>query len=987
MQAAPSSLRWSLLAVLAACNGSPPGSTYYERNVQPILTQFCVGNVAGCHKINDDDPYEFAVGNLDVSSFERVQKRRDVLEAHGAYPVPLLLIKAVGVTDELGVNYRGRYVPLEVQHDGGPVLRVDSDAYRTLLEWTENGATEDGLPPPQVPGSGDTPCSGDLPAEFDPQPYKDHAEFDNFKQNVEPVIEACNAGNCHGAPQADFYVACGDDDDQIAFNFSQVWSFVDDPVDNSQILKMPLPVNEGGEFHTGGVHFASRSAANYLAVRDWAEKVGRLEFGVGDPGKEFFAENVQPLLLSRGCSFEACHSPDATNDFKLRAGSQGFFSVIAMQRNYDLLKNEFLAFEVPDVRRGRAVAKAILPLYGGISHRGGPVLETPGSGGSDPATCASPYDPATASAYCTFQQWINVERAQMVSAGEIDPLGSGDTLPMVWVDRPANQVAGPLEFDTYQPGADLRVAQATIAADGSITVGASASLLGGCGINAADVDVKAPDISRDTSRVAFAMRAAASDPLGVWVVDIDGGNCQRLTPAQPDVSGMKIHDFDPSWSPDDQWIVFASTRGIGTAGPTRSRKLFLPQSDIWRMHADGSGAEPMTYLTNSEISPQWMREGRVIMTTEKVSEGFYQLSGRRINWDRTDYHPLLAQRAQSALGDPSDPTAMRPSIGYQQATEIRESLDGDFLVILSDTGARGGAGALGIFNRSVGPFEQGRNDPGFLKSLTIVDPAATGRVGSATSGAYRSPFPLLDGRIMASYAAYSGDLATATSLDWDVVAVNPRTGARQTLVGGAGQQVEAVLGIKQPFRQFFINKRQLVFGGKVDTAITGDAQHAAVHIPDAPLIFTLLTANLRRGRPADLYRGAASVAFYGEGAASPGTTSGNTSDGIYQQRTFLGEVPLADDGSVRFLAPAGAPVVLELRDADDRPLVTMGEEHQLGPGEVITLGINAPLFDAVCGGCHGSVTGSELDIAVTPDALTGASESMSARAQPAVPGN
>jgi hypothetical protein len=42
------------------------------------------------------------------------------------------------------------------------------------------------------------------------------------------------------------------------------------------------------------------------------------------------------------------------------------------------------------------------------------------------------------------------------------------------------------------------------------------------------------------------------------------------------------------------------------------------------------------------------------------------------------------------------------------------------------------------------------------------------------------------------------------------------------------------------------------------------------------------------------------------------------------------------------------------------------------------MGVSEDLFDSVCGGCHGSVTGSELDVAVTPDALTGASESMSA---------
>ena len=35
------------------------------------------------------------------------------------------------------------------------------------------------------------------------------------------------------------------------------------------------------------------------------------------------------------------------------------------------------------------------------------------------------------------------------------------------------------------------------------------------------------------------------------------------------------------------------------------------------------------------------------------------------------------------------------------------------------------------------------------------------------------------------------------------------------------------------------------------------------------------------------------------------------------------------------------------------------------------------IFNGICGGCHGSLTGEELDVAVTPDSLTGASVSIS----------
>ena len=802
---------------------------------------------------------------------------------------------------------------------------------------------------------------------------------------MQPVLQACASGNCHGTPAADLYLTCGQDDDQIAFNFSRMWSFVDDPVDNSQVLQVPLAVSAGGWSHSGGDHFSSRSDPDYVAIRDWASKVGKLDFGAGDAGKRFFADNVQPILLKRGCSFEACHSPDATNDFKLRSGSQGFFSAVALQRNYDLLKRDFLAFEVPDVRRGRAVAKGIFPQYGGIPHRGGPILTTVGAGGSDPSTCPSPYDPAVASAYCTFQEWQNIERSSLIAQGKVLPLGNGDTVPLVYINRQETHVATPLEFDTYQPNSDLLVVDATVDAAGSIvSVSNTRSLLDNCPgtTDRTVVDVRNPDVSTDGARVAFAMRTSASEPLSIYLVDIDGQNCQVLTPPQPDVAGMKIHNFDPAWSPDNQWIVFASTRGIdGT--PSVSRKKFLPQSDIWRMRVDGTGTpEPMTYLTNSELSPQWIREGRIVMTTEKVSEGFYQLSGRRLNWDRTDYHPLLGQRSMSPYADADDPDAMHTSVGYSQVTEIRENFDGDYLIILSDEGARGGAGTLATFNRSIGPMEVGRDDPGFLHSMNIIDPAATGRVGEATNGAYRSPFPLPDGQTMVSYTSYNGDLGTATSLDWDIVAINHRTGQRTTIIGGPGAQVEAVLALKYPDRTFYYNRRQLVFGGKVSPADTGGNQYAIIHFPDAPLIFTLVNANLRRGRPVDLFDSGAQIAIYKENPAPAGTTSGDGEGGIYQNRTLIGTAPLADDGSARIRTLAGVGVILELQDASGNPLVTMKEEHQVGPGEEISLGIKRDLFDQVCGGCHGSVTGKELDIFVTADALTGASSSESATVSP-----
>src|SRR5688500_2344602 len=261
--------------LLVGCGDSPPGRAGYERNTEPILEQKCAGNTSGCHSTNVGDPFAFAAGNLDVTTFENVQKRRDVLTRFGPYQQPLFLIKAVAPAtpnpsdpNKLSVQYRDQFLPLDVVHAGGAIIDVSSDAYFTLQTWLENGATENGLKPPNPAQSGSGQCSSAVPAGFDDAMYRMNANFNTFKNDVQPVLadKGCTSANCHGAPQSDFYITCGDSDEQIAFNFSQAWSFVNNPVDDSQLLRVPLAVASGGRGHTGGDQFSSTDDDDYESL-------------------------------------------------------------------------------------------------------------------------------------------------------------------------------------------------------------------------------------------------------------------------------------------------------------------------------------------------------------------------------------------------------------------------------------------------------------------------------------------------------------------------------------------------------------------------------------------------------------------------------------------------------------------------------------------------------------------------------------------------
>jgi hypothetical protein len=949
----------------------PPEQHFFDQHIQPILKSFCVGNTSPCHAV--DPGTGTALGNLDLTSYDGIQKRRDVLRTYGSYPQPLLLLKALPETS-VSIPYQGSLYPSEIRHAGGKPIDPGSDAFYELKRWLDNGANRDGIAPAEKGGVGEGGCNVGLPpANKRPTVDTTSTSYQTFVGTIQPfLMSTCAYGTCHSSPQADFYITCGSDDEQLAFNFGQVAGFVvpaPTAIEQSEILLRPLSPLAGGVSHTGGVFFKSRDDAMWKTIRDWAVQV-QMDMPLGpmtkSPGQMFFEANVMPKLLQRGCALEGCHSPDGFNDFRLRSGANGAFAPQALRRNYETLADEFMAFDSIDVKQSRAVKKNIKPESGGITHRAGPILED--SVAVDTA-CPQPFDPATNTrSFCLFQEWHRLERIDR--AADVSAMASASTLPLAFVSRPPNGDKL-LEFDTFEGGADLKLADATVGAGGSITsVGNIRSALGGCaGLTAGTADVRGPEWSYDGSKLIFAGRASASVGLDLYMLDVAGGTCTRLTSDNGSpVNGVRLHNFDPVFAPDGS-VVFASTR----AG-TWTLYNYLPNSNLYRVgpNLDFSNPEQMTFLLNSEISPAFMQDGRVSMTTEKVGPDptmpggvFYQLAGRRINWDLSDYHPLLAQRSQS-----TDTFSMtyQPSVDYQQATEIREGLDRNFVLILSDATAKGAGGALATFNRSIGPFQADRTEITFVRSVKIIDPAATGKAG--TSGVYRSPFSLPNGEIMASYDGAVTD-PTAASPHYQLVAVNEQTGAHRVLASdGTLSYVEATLGYKRGERLLFTNLPQLVFGGHQESGV---GSNAVMHFPDGPLLATLLGANLRRGRDVAAMDKAVALKVYEEmpppGQMTPGT--------LFTSRNVLGQASFESDHSLKVLMPAGRPLILEFVDGGGKPVLTMTEEHQVTPGEYITPGPPRALFNNICAGCHGSISGSELDVAVSADALTGASVSLS----------
>jgi hypothetical protein len=963
----------ALLLALGCSVKKPPERHFYEQHIQPIFNQFCVGNTSPCHAI--DPVTNTALGNLDLTSFAAVQKRRDVLRTYGSYPQPVLLLKSLPEVS-VHIPYLDKQYLSEVRHAGGKGIDPSSDAFYELKRWLDNGANRDGVAPRASVRQGTGTCNSFLPPASQRVPIdaatRATPAYQGFAAIQSMLMSSCAFGTCHSSPQADFYLVCPTSDENTDFNFAQTAGFVTlmpTMVEQSEILLRPLSPLAGGLDHTGGVFFEDQSNPTWQQLRDWARLVQEspLPVRTKSAGEQFFEANVMPKLLQRGCAFESCHSPNGFNDFRLRSGGQGFFAPQALRRNYEALLTEFMSLDTVDIKQSRAVKKNIALTSGGTTHRAGPLLEDMAAI-DDP--CPATFDPNATNnrAICVFKEWHRIERA--AAGANVSPMTAGSTVPLAFVARPMNG-DDLLHFDSYAGGADLRLADATLDANGGVmSVGNARSALGPCaGLSGQDADIRGPEWSYDGSKLVFAARIGAAGGFDLWQLNVTAGTCARLTSDNGRTvgsSGVRLHNFDPVYAPDGS-VVFASTR----AG-TLTLKTFQPNADLFRVgpNLDFANPQQMTFLLNSEIGPAFMQDGRVSFTAEKATAEFYQLSGRRINWDLSDYHPLLAQRAQSTNTFTAD---LRPSVDYQQATEIREALDRNFLMILSDAGARGGGGALATFNRSIGPFQADRTEITFVRSVVIIDPAATGKAG--TAGVYRSPFSLPNGEILASYASGVSNPASDTPR-YDLVAVNEHTGVKRTLLaGGSSSLVEAALGYKRSSRLLFSNVPQLVFGGYHDPQLNDGA---VMHLPDAPVLATLLGANLREARNVMAMDKATALRVYEE-LPPPSATPGNLmgAQQVYTNRMSLGQASFEADRSLKVFLPTRKPLILELVDGSGKPVLTMTEEHQMNPGEYITPGPPRAVFNAICGGCHGSLSGAELDASVSADALTGATVSMS----------
>ena len=383
------------------------------------------------------------------------------------------------------------------------------------------------------------------------------------------------------------------------------------------------------------------------------------------------------------------------------------------------------------------------------------------------------------------------------------------------------------------------------------------------------------------------------DCFGIYEIGIDGSGLRRIT-------NGPFQDIHPFYLPDGK-IGFVSTRA-------KSFTMCQPGAGcaLHVMDADGSNIRRIHFGTLADHSPFVLDNGSILFTRwEYQDKDLTYLQGL---WTIGP----AGRRVQLFFGN----TILEPAVIWQ-AKPIPNTSN-----VLCTLAPHHGnpVGAVGIIDRS-----NGLENPLGITNLTPeidYNPKrnARGPGDRQFPWAYRDPYPISEQLFVVSYGG-----------------------------GGANR-----------YRLFLMNgngDKELLYE---DTAISC--------FNPVPLARRTPPHNIYAGQPrddeygafflADVYRGLTGVERGGVAAirvmkviAKPCNMRGQRaydmdplmSRGTYYGKFCLGTVPVAEDGSAYFKAPAGVELYFQALDADGKELCRMGSITQVVPGEIQS-----------CVGCHES---------------------------------
>ncbi len=376
--------------------------------------------------------------------------------------------------------------------------------------------------------------------------------FDFYCDHVVPILNR-RCGNCHGV-SADTYQSLeeeptmrvllrwitdesgrivGEQQKRLAYNRCTIEHGEGaehiQPIDYrnpplaSALLRDPLANKYSGNIHPEV--FAALEDPDLQTLSKWISLEiaanPQLSPPLSGDAEKFFADNVVPILNRKTCFASNCHGQMAFMDLKLDPGIPALesrFTTEIHQANRQAMlgKTSRLVNLVGDVEQSKQLLKNIPVEQGGILHKGGNDFFTKG-------------DPD----YQILKKWLELESAEKSLL--VDKPLDGQPNGFLFVRRPRATPERFFEDGNFLPGADLF--WSLDGQDLNLTSGLHSD---------GPADVRAPSLSHDASRVAFAMRPSENEPFNIWELELESRTARQLTFS----TEADLHFMEPLYVPD-----------------------------------------------------------------------------------------------------------------------------------------------------------------------------------------------------------------------------------------------------------------------------------------------------------------------------------------------------------------------------------------------------------------------------------------------------
>ncbi|MFR9602339.1 MAG: hypothetical protein SNG02_00525 [Rikenellaceae bacterium] len=416
--------------------------------------------------------------------------------------------------------------------------------------------------------------------------------------------------------------------------------------------------------------------------------------------------------------------------------------------------------------------------------------------------------------------------------------------------------------------------------------------------------VRDPELSYDATKVVFSMRNNIEDGYHIYEINIDGTGLKQLTFAEG------VSDIDPLYLPDGG-ILFSSTREPKYCMCNRHI-----MANLFRMNDDGSNITQLGVSTLFEGHATVLNDGRILYDRwEYVDRNFGDAQGLwTVNPDGTKHAIYYGNNTPS----PGGVVDARPIPGSDKVACIFSSCHdlswGALAIIDRKLGVDGPEAVVNIWPAN------GRN--------LMTNPKSNWDAFRPITKKYDSPFPLSESEILVSRTidtvGLKTDIKTAHKEMLGIYYVTT-DGVEDMLLKS---DVEAkslfdpmfveprVVPNAIPFMRDFESKTGTFYVQNVyeGTHMEGVEKGAAkwLRIIETPPKRTWV--NQKWG---------------GQGAQFPGINWHS-----FEVKNVYGVVPIEEDGSANFEAPAGKFLYFQILDKDMKMIQSMRSGVSLMPGEV-----------------------------------------------------